>query len=81
MQEKEMVFLGLFGGVSKKTGKSFKVAYFYAKEETSNTIGYKPFTFFVPESVNFETSDLLKKFVVHYVFAGGQYVFVDSKKL
>lgn len=81
MQEKEMVFLGLFSGVSKKTNKPFRVAYFYSKEETPNTIGYKPFTFFVGDDVSFETADLLKKFLVSYVYAAGQYVFVSCKRM
>lgn len=81
MNEREMVLLGLFHGVSKKTNKPFKMAYFYSKDDSTNALGYKPYTFFVGDDVNFTESDLLKKFVVQYVYAGGQYVFVQSKRV
>lgn len=82
MLEKEMVFLGVFSGVSKKSGKTFHMAYFYAPNESNGAIGYQPFSFFVNDEVasSFSVADLLKKFTVNYVFANGQNVYICSKK-
>lgn len=82
MLEKEMVFLGVFNGVSKKTGKSFHMAYFYAPNDNNGAYGYQPYSFFVNDEVasSFSAADLLKKFVVNFVFANGQNVYVCSKK-
>lgn len=83
MHDKEMWLLGFNQGVSKKTGKKFYLVYFYSKVESVPAVGYQPYTFFINEDQlnEFKAEDLLKKFVVSYVYAGGQNVYISSKKM